>query len=79
MAVTYWAEVGEDNVEAEGEVIRLLTLTGQDQADNYHLWKGKLFCVGRVILEHPKAGVSAWSREAKIVGDFLKLIFWRAL
>lgn len=46
-------------MEAEGEVRRLLTLTGQEQANNYHLWNGKLFCVGRVIVEYPKAGFSA--------------------
>ena len=52
MAVTYGAEVGEDDVEAEGEVIRLLTLTGQRQADNFHLWNIKLLGVGREILQN---------------------------
>lgn len=51
MAVTYGAEVGENEVEAEGEVIRLLTLTGQRQADNYHLWNVQFLGVGREILE----------------------------
>lgn len=36
---------------AEGGVIRLLTLTGQRQADNYHLWNIKLLGVDRVILQ----------------------------
>lgn len=33
------------------DVTRLLTLTGQRQADNYHLWNIMLFGVDRVILE----------------------------
>lgn len=36
---------------AEGDVIRLLTLTGERQADNYHSWNVTLLCVDRVILE----------------------------
>lgn len=57
MAVTYGAE--QYNVEAEGEVIRLLTLTGQTQADNCHLQNIKLLGVSRKALQFRKAGISA--------------------
>ena len=49
IAVTYGAEIEEDRVEAEGEVKRLLTVTGQRQGGNYHLWKVRLLGVGREI------------------------------
>lgn len=51
MAFNYGAEVEEDDVEEEREVIRLLTLTEQRQADNYHMWNIKLVGMGRGILQ----------------------------